>query len=147
MDIQPILELIGINGLKYNLIPALAKSDEIEKSILPDVANYIKGKPDQKFVVIGTYSETLQKLLKIEEISTDTAIKNFTEGKSNLLITSLYHGYDVGDKIGDDPRELIILPSYFSGSINQILARVWGRINNKSDPIVTLFVPVISRKL
>ena len=64
MDIQPILELIGINGLKYNLIPALAKSDEIEKSILPDVANYINGKPDQKFVVIGTYPGTLQKVIR-----------------------------------------------------------------------------------
>jgi len=68
------------------------------------------------------------------------AIEQFKSGKARIFVTSLTSGYDVGDKVGNDVRELILLPTFADRRPNDqknIIGRVHGRIDNRSNPIIT----------
>lgn len=124
----------------------------IERGIFADLAKYVTStsKKNKKFVIITKLPGELSRYIQTYEpefyfdYDYNRRIMNFINGKSRIIISSLFFsGYDLGDKIGNDQRELILLPTFIYYSYierKNIIARVYGRITNKSNPIITQII-------
>jgi hypothetical protein len=125
-----------------------AELNDLERETFPDLVKYIMCNKDRKIVIITKLPFELSNL--IQEADPDfhsdkdcaKRIRNFLDGNTRILVISMEmcNGHDFGDKKGNDKRELILFPTfaYYGYTIQRnIICRVYGRINNKSIPIIT----------
>lgn len=131
---------------RVNKIKDLELKD-LERETFSDLVRYITcpDNKNRKFVIITMLPFELTRLIREVEPSfspnqdVNRRYQEFLDGDIRIFASSMFYGYDLGDKVGNDQRELIIFPTFsyrlFMDQQN-ILARV-TRYGNRSAPIIT----------
>ncbi len=118
----------------------IGESDNFEKAILSQVVQYAVKTKFRKVAIMTKWSRYLKEIMGLE-LSVEKSCRNFLRDENcKYLVSRGLEGIDPGDTVGDNPRELILLPSQWR-NLRYSIGKFHGRLNHKSKPTVVFIIP------